>query len=120
LQANFPLAWKVHRSLDLSSASWLKMKAQRDPVQEVLLILPESEPSLEADSPLGRKACRGLGLSSASWLRMRAILSTFVVILLNNFQKHIFTNSLLIDSKYLKSRREKYYLYVTDSYNTRK
>ena len=30
---------KVHRGLELRSASWLMMKAQRDPVQEALLFL---------------------------------------------------------------------------------
>jgi hypothetical protein len=32
LQASSPLAGKVHRGLVLSSASWLMMKAQSDPV----------------------------------------------------------------------------------------
>jgi hypothetical protein len=38
-QASSLLAGKVHRGLELSSTFWLKMKSQRDSVQEALLLL---------------------------------------------------------------------------------
>jgi hypothetical protein len=44
LEANFPLSGKVHRGLRISF--WLRMKAQRDPVLEALLLLrPEHSPA---------------------------------------------------------------------------
>jgi hypothetical protein len=39
LEVDSPLAEKVPRGLGFSSSSWLKMKTQRDPVQEALLLL---------------------------------------------------------------------------------
>jgi hypothetical protein len=39
LQARFPPAGNVYSSLVLRSASWLKMNARRDAVQEALLLL---------------------------------------------------------------------------------
>jgi hypothetical protein len=38
-EACFPLAWKLHRGVELTSTSWLKMKDPSDSVQEVLLLV---------------------------------------------------------------------------------
>jgi hypothetical protein len=46
LIANSPFEGKVHRGLRISSASWPRMKAPKDPVQEALFILwPVSSPT---------------------------------------------------------------------------
>jgi hypothetical protein len=93
--SSFTLAGKVHRGLELSSASQLNINAWRVPVQEAMLLLQAhspvqtslcgtrdtrwcsylvlgSDPSLGTHSLLAWKVCRGLELSSASWLKMKA------------------------------------------------
>jgi hypothetical protein len=39
MEANSPLAGNMHKGLRISSTSWMRMMARRDPVQEALLLL---------------------------------------------------------------------------------
>ena len=65
LQASSPLAGKVHRGLELSSASWLKMKAQKGPCSRICVAsahtllqrLDSEEPEIQ-DGPFTCSTCQ--------------------------------------------------------------